>query len=172
MDVPTPRIAKETNSLKTEHVAGIKCEADPHNFKHFFVKIDGTPAVEYLGPEKTCYEGGKFDAELLLPEDYPMSPPKVIFNTKIYHPNIGTSGLKQTTWVGSAWISSRRTGRQHSKSGRCSSLSRVCWPRPTLMTRSTTRLPSTGKPTRHRRSTRPRNILRSTRQNDRPNTPP
>lgn len=41
------------------------------------------------GPQGTCYEGGKFSAELLLPDDYPMSPPKVVFNTKIYHPNIG-----------------------------------------------------------------------------------
>jgi ubiquitin-protein ligase len=42
-----------------------------------------------VGPPGTCYEGGKFKAELLLPDDYPMSPPKVIFDTKIYHPNIG-----------------------------------------------------------------------------------
>ena len=42
-----------------------------------------------LGPSGTCYEGGKFDAELLLPDDYPMTPPKVVFDTKIYHPNIG-----------------------------------------------------------------------------------
>lgn len=34
--------------------------------------------------------GGVFKAELFLPEDYPMAPPKVRFLTKIYHPNIGT----------------------------------------------------------------------------------
>ena len=47
----------------------------------------------YLGPKGTCYENGKFQAELLLPEDYPMTPPKVIFDTQIYHPNIGTPKL-------------------------------------------------------------------------------
>lgn len=30
-----------------------------------------------------------FQLELFLPEEYPMSPPKVRFLTKIYHPNIG-----------------------------------------------------------------------------------
>lgn len=47
------------------------------------------PELKHLGPQSTCYETGKFNVELLLPDDYPMSPPKVFFNTKIYHPNIG-----------------------------------------------------------------------------------
>lgn len=33
--------------------------------------------------------GGKFKLELFLPGEYPMTPPKVRFLTKIYHPNIG-----------------------------------------------------------------------------------
>ena len=37
-------------------------------------------------------KGGKFQLELYLPEDYPMSPPKVRFLTKIYHPNIDKLG--------------------------------------------------------------------------------
>lgn len=36
--------------------------------------------------------GGVFKAELFLPEDYPMAPPKVRFLTKIYHPNIDRLG--------------------------------------------------------------------------------
>lgn len=36
-----------------------------------------------------AFTGGVFKLELFLPEEYPMSPPKVRFLTKIYHPNIG-----------------------------------------------------------------------------------
>ena len=47
---------------------------------------------DYLGPEGSPFEGGVFKLELFLPEDYPMSAPKVRFITKIYHPNIDKLG--------------------------------------------------------------------------------
>ena len=37
-------------------------------------------------------EGGIFKLELFLPDDYPMTPPKIRFLTKIYHPNIDRLG--------------------------------------------------------------------------------
>jgi hypothetical protein len=39
-----------------------------------------------------CQPGGIFHLELFLPEDYPMTPPKIRFLTKIYHPNIDRLG--------------------------------------------------------------------------------
>ena len=44
------------------------------------------------GPESSPFEGGVFKLELFLPEEYPMSAPKVRFMTKIYHPNIDKLG--------------------------------------------------------------------------------
>ena len=45
-----------------------------------------------IGPEGSPFEGGVFKLELFLPEEYPMSAPKVRFMTKIYHPNIDKLG--------------------------------------------------------------------------------
>jgi len=48
--------------------------------------------VKIAGPDGTPYEGGMFNAELFLPDEYPMVSPKVLFRTKIYHPNIDKIG--------------------------------------------------------------------------------
>ena len=69
----------------TSIVVGIYAESNESNYRHFYVKI--------AGPEGTSYEGGMFSAELYLPDEYPMVPPKVLFKTKIYHPNIDKLGM-------------------------------------------------------------------------------
>ena len=44
------------------------------------------------GPEQTPYFGGKFRVKLIvLANDFPRTPPKAFFQTKIFHPNINTS---------------------------------------------------------------------------------
>ncbi len=43
------------------------------------------------GPPDTPYEGGEFLVNINVPEDYPISPPKCYFITKIFHPNIDFS---------------------------------------------------------------------------------
>ncbi len=52
--------------------------------------------MKIAGPQGTAYEGGMFDAELYLPDEYPMVPPKVLFKSKIFHPNIDKLG--KSTW--------------------------------------------------------------------------
>ena len=75
---------------------GIECQPSPDNSRHILVKIHGAPG--------TVYEGGVFNLEMFLPTDYPMEPPKILFRTKIFHPNIDKLGricmdiLKPDKW--------------------------------------------------------------------------
>lgn len=78
------RIMKETQRLLSDPVPGISAVPDDSNARYFHVLV--------AGPEGSPFEGGIFKLELFLPEEYPMSPPKVRFITKIYHPNIDKLG--------------------------------------------------------------------------------
>ena len=42
--------------------------------------------------EGTPYAGGEFKIKLVLGKDFPAAPPKGYFSTKIFHPNIATTG--------------------------------------------------------------------------------
>ncbi|BFZ52983.1 Ubiquitin-conjugating enzyme E2 1 [Savitreella phatthalungensis] len=44
----------------------------------------------FRGPEGTPYEGGTFVVDIQIPNDYPFRPPKMKFDTKVYHPNISS----------------------------------------------------------------------------------
>ena len=53
-------------------------DPDPYHWK-----------VTLTGPQGTLYENGYFQLEVKFPDNYPDSPPKIKFLTKIYHCNIG-----------------------------------------------------------------------------------
>ncbi|KAI3675026.1 hypothetical protein L1987_84607 [Smallanthus sonchifolius] len=79
-----PHRSYETQRLLSEPAPGISASPSEENMRYFNVMI--------LGPTQSPYEGGVFKLELFLPEEYPMSAPKVRFLTKIYHPNIDKLG--------------------------------------------------------------------------------
>jgi len=55
---------------------------DESNLLHWKGKI--------MGPVGTPYENGIFKIDIQLPSDYPFVPPKMKFDTRIWHPNISS----------------------------------------------------------------------------------
>jgi ubiquitin-conjugating enzyme E2 S len=45
-------------------------------------------SVLLAGPQGTPFSKGLWKLSLRMPEDYPKSPPKAFFRTKIFHPNV------------------------------------------------------------------------------------
>ena len=59
--------------------------------------------VSMAGPEDSPFEGGTFELSFIF-ENYPFKAPKIVFNTKIYHPNISDAGeicheVYEADWV-------------------------------------------------------------------------
>merc|ERR1712037_327212 len=65
---------------------------DPHNFEALIA-----------GPIDSAYSRGVWKVEVSVPQDYPMSPPKLRFLTEIWHPNISETGRICLDTLKSQW---------------------------------------------------------------------
>ena len=83
MDPLKNRAMKEYNDLiKNKKDHSVEVHLVNGDFRHWKGRIKG--------PIDTCYAGGIFDVDIIIPDDYPFKPPKMKFDTKIWHPNISS----------------------------------------------------------------------------------
>lgn len=78
------KVIRELQDIASEPPEGIKVLINERD------ALDIQALIE--GPTGTPYAGGVFRVKLVLNSDFPKAPPKANFVTKIFHPNVSTSG--------------------------------------------------------------------------------
>jgi len=83
MDARLRRVNKEINDCKNDKASNITIDLVDSNPFHLI--------GSFPGPDGTPYEGGHFQVDIVIPEQYPFQPVKMKFITKIYHPNVSSA---------------------------------------------------------------------------------
>lgn len=78
------QVIKEMHELIDSPLEGIKIQMNDADVTDIQALIEG--------PAGTPYAGGAFRVKLALGKDFPQTPPKAFFLTKIFHPNVASNG--------------------------------------------------------------------------------
>jgi len=81
-NIATMRIQRELKDLKSNKDSACQLDMVGNSMNHLTGQI--------VGPAGTPYEGGTYQLSFEIPSNYPFSPPKAKFITKIWHPNISS----------------------------------------------------------------------------------
>ncbi len=86
----TISLTGRVSCIECTAVDGMHCLlSDAHLISCAFSSLS-SPAGTVLGPSGTPYEGGVFQVDILIPVNYPFEPPKMRFDTKVWHPNVSS----------------------------------------------------------------------------------
>ena len=83
------RLKKERIDWRADHPPGFyaRLKKNKDGTHDYFNWECGIP-----GPKGIPWEGGLYKINLKFPEDYPVLPPKCVFEKKLFHPNVYPSG--------------------------------------------------------------------------------
>lgn len=76
------RIAKELADISADTISKISAES----VNDSLTNLKGS----FPGPPGTPYEGGTYEVQITIPNEYPFKPPVMKFTTKIWHPNVSS----------------------------------------------------------------------------------
>ncbi|CAB4036406.1 Hypothetical predicted protein [Paramuricea clavata] len=77
------RILKEFQTIQASKPHGIEVSMPSDNICIWEAK--------FAAPEQSLYKGANLKTQVVLPEEYPLSPPTIRFLTPVYHVNIDQS---------------------------------------------------------------------------------
>ena len=92
------RLTKEATEFKNHPDDDIQAAPDTDNMYQWKATI--------IGPSGTPYDGGKFVLSITIPHDYPFKPPRVKFETNIFHCNINERGVISMDELSGKWAPS------------------------------------------------------------------
>jgi ubiquitin-conjugating enzyme (huntingtin interacting protein 2) len=77
------RIQKELKEITNDTASGVTVEIVNENLQHLIGRVPG--------PKDTPYDGGLFEVDIQLDDQYPFVPPKMKFMTRVWHPNVSSA---------------------------------------------------------------------------------